>query len=498
MSRSIEYDFCMSQFKPAIAALALLLIITLGWTGWHCLNRPHQMMHFQLAAATTAPAKTINVKDKMLHPYWGNCNKCHVTIGAGKPISKVMAAASISIKQTMPHDYWGNCLLCHKVTNGFQAPQRPLARAPAKAAALNQITAQTLGLKLQSVTAAVMQKFGLANEDGVLVLEVAPNSIAYKSGLRPGDEILRAGNVRLDTVNDFERAVNSAKPGSAVKMSLYRGPRTRNVYLQLPKNLVLAAAQTPMTQNQVETMAEQFGVPKTQQAVQQALQQQNQGRAAAAQTPMTQNQVETLAEQFGVPKTQQAVQQALQRQNQGRAAAVLNYGKVAVASTGPGLGYPVSRQFGLSPYFIVYDPAQNNYRVAANPNANDLGGHGIQTGQYMVDLGVSNVVAGSFEPDAVRTLQTMRVNAYAGVTGSVQNALNAYVYHQLAPMHTNPIPQTAVAGVYPYQPYAGGNQNVYGGSPNVYGGGPNLYGGSPNLYGGSPNLYGGSPGVVVY
>ncbi len=434
MSRSIEYDFCMSQFKPAIAVLALLLIITLGWTGWHCLNRPHQMMHFQLVAATTAPAKTINVKDKMLHPYWGNCNKCHVTTGAGKPVSQVMAAAPISIKQTMPHEYWGNCLLCHKVTNGFKAPQTPLARAPAKAAALNQITAQTLGLKLQSVTAAVMQKFGLANEDGVLVLEVAPNSIAYKSGLRPGDEILRAGNVRLDTVNDFERVVNSAKPGSAVKMSLYRGPRTRNVYLQLPKNLVLAAAQTPMTQNRVET----------------------------------------LAEQLGVPKTQQAVQQALQQQNQGRAAAVLNYGKVAVASTGPGLGYPVSRQFGLSPYFIVYDPAQNNYRVAANPNANDLGGQGIQTGQYMVDLGVSNVVAGSFEPDAVRTLYTMRVNAYAGVTGSVQNALNAYVYHQLAPMNTNPIPQTAVAGVYPYQPYAGGSPNVYGGSPNVYGGGPGV------------------------
>ena len=427
MSRSIEYEFCMSQFKPAVVALVLLSVITLGWTGWHCLNHPHQMMHFQLAAAT-------------------------------------------------------------------------------KAAALNQTTAQTLGLKLKAVTAAVMQKFGLANEDGVLVLEVAPNSIAYRAGLRPGDEILRAGNVRLDTVNDFERTVNSYKPGSTVKMSLYRRPRTRNLYLQLPKNLAQALAPTPMTQNQIETMAEQLGVPKTQQAVQQALRRQSQGRAVAvqtpltqnqietiaeqlgvsktqqavqqalqqqnqaqtaAQTPMTQNQVETMAEQLGVPKTQQAVQQALRRQNQGRAAAVLNYGKVAVASTGPGLGYPVSRQFGLSPYFIVYDPAQNSYSVVSNPNAKDLGGQGIQTGQNMVDLGVSNVVAGNFEPNAVRTLHTMRVNAYAGVTGSVQNALNAYAYHQLVPTNTNPIPRTIAAGTYQYQPYVGGNQNLYSGSPGM-------------------------------
>ena len=425
MSRSIEYDFCMSQFKPAIAVLALLLVIVLGWSGWHCLNRPHQMSHFRLAAAKTAPAKTINVKDKMLHPYWGNCNQCHVTTGAGKPISQVMAAAPISIKQKMLHKYWGNCLLCHKVTDGFRTPARPGAKALAKAA-LNQMTARTLGLKLQSVTAAVMQKFGLANEDGVLVLEVAPNSIGYRAGLKPGDEILRAGNVRLDTVNDFERVINSYTSGSTVKMSLYRGTRTRNLYLRLSENPVQAAARTPMTQNQVETRAEQLGVPKTQQAVQQALQQQNQGRAAA-----------------------------------------LNYGKVAVASTGPSLGYQVSRQFGTSPYFVVYNPAQNNYSVVANPNANDLGGHGIQTGQYMVDLGVSNVVAGSFEPDAVRTLHTLRVNAYAGVTGSVQSALNAFVDHQLVPTNTNPIPQTAVAGAYPYQPYAGGNQNVFGGSPGV-------------------------------
>ena len=411
----------MSQFKPAVTGLALLLVIVLGWSTWHH-YKPRRRIHFQLVAANKAPAKTINVKDKMLHPYWGNCDQCHVTRNAGKPISQVMAAAPISIKQKMLHEYWGNCLLCHKVTDGFKLQNNPVNKALAKAA-LNQISAQTLGLKLKSVTGAVMQKFGLANEDGVLVLEVASNSIAYRAGLRQGDEILRVGKVRLDTVNDFEMAVNSYTPGSTVKMNLYRGPRTKNIFLQIPENIALAAAQTPMTRNQVETRAEQFGVPKTGQAVQQVLQQQNQGRAAA-----------------------------------------LNYGKVAVASTGPGLGYQVSRQFGRSPYFIIYDPAQNSYSVVSNPNANDLGGHGIQTGQYMVDLGVSNVVAGRFGANAARTLNTLRVNAYAGVTGSVQSALNAYVYRQLVLTNTNPIPQTAVAGAYPYQPYAGGNQNVFGGN----------------------------------
>ena len=193
-----------------------------------------------------------------------------------------------------------------------------------------------------------------------------------------------------------------------------------------------------MTQNRIETLAEQLGVPKTQQDVTRALQRQKQAQAAAV--PMTQNQVETLAEQLGVPKTQQDVTRALQRQKQTQAAAAaaaINNGKVAVGAVGPGLNYSVSSRFGTSPYFVIFDPTLNSYRTVANPNANDTMGSGVQTGQYMVDLGVGNVVAGGIEPEALHTLNTLRLNAYSGVTGTVRDVLTAYVNGGLAPTRTN-------------------------------------------------------------
>ena len=491
MKSKTEYEFCMSQFRPAIIVIALLVVVVIGWMVRDCMNRRHPL-EYSLIAATTPMGPPIRVKDKALHPYWGNCSKCHQTIDAGKPVSKVMAGPPISIKQKMTHADWGNCLMCHQVTDGIQPSTTQ--QATAKAAAANQFSAQTLGLKTQTVTAAMMKQLGLPNEDGALVLEVAPNSIGANAGMLQGDEIIRVGKARIETVGNLDAAIAGYKPGETVQLKIYRGNKTRNIYAALPDKLLPAAATAPMTQNQVETLAEQLGVPKTQQAVTQALQQQQaktaaatapmtqnqvetlaeqlgvpktqqavtqalqrqQGKAvaSAAAPPMTQNQIETLAEQLGVPKTQQAVTQALQKQNQAKtAAANIYYGKVAIASTGPGLGYSVSQQFGSSPYFIVMDPAANSYSVATNPNTNRTG-QDMQTGQYMVDLGVSNVVAGGFTSNAMQTLQNLRVNVYPGVTGTVQDVISAYIAGNLVTANTAP------TAIYPGGSQITGNGNL--------------------------------------
>jgi len=391
--KNVEHTFCMTQFKPAIAGLAVLIVVVIGWTGWHCSREQGMRGNISLAAVTQPTAPPIAVKDKMLHPYWGNCNKCHVTTGAGRPISKVMAAAPISIKNKMTHQYWGNCLLCHKVVDGFQ-PGRMHRRA--MAAAANMLNARSIGLKVKAVTGAVMRKFGLSNEDGLLVLEVAPGSAAAQAGLMDGDEILRAGKTRLDTTNDFDAALNRVKPGKEIKLNIYRGKQQRNLFLRIPKGLARAAATTPMTQNQIET----------------------------------------LAEQLGVPKTQQDVTRALRRQKQARVAANVSTGKVVVASSGPGLDYPVAGRFGASPYLILYDSSVNSYRVAANPNVNDATGRGVQTGQYAVDMGAGSVIAGSFSQNALHTLDSLRVNTYGSFVGSVRDALAGYVAGSLMPTHT--------------------------------------------------------------
>ena len=560
--KDIEPQFCMKYFRAGIAGLMILIVIVVGWSAWHCGGGPRRELEIALAAAAQPTAPPIDVKDKMLHPYWGNCDKCHVTTGAGKPVSQVMTGPPVAVTAQMTHEYWGNCRLCHKVTGGVQ-PTGNTGQATARAAGFNKLTAQSLGLKVQTVTTAMKQQFGMISEDGVVVLDVQPNSIVFQAGMQKGDEILRINKTRTESVNRFESAVADLKPGSEALVSIYRGKR-RNLFMQIPESLPagfadntaaglspgtnLAAATLPpmtqnqietmaeqlgvpktlqsvtralqrnspggvsqaaavppmsqnrietmaeklgvpktqqsvaqalqrnskagtnptapapaMTQNQIETTAEQLGVPKTQQAVAQALQRNstaNRNQVVPVAAPMTQNQIETLAEQLGVPKTQQAVAQALQRQNPDNARLAmgnLNFGKVAIASMGPGLNSQISTNFGASPFFIVFDPAQNTYSSVPNPNLRSLAAQDAVTGQYMVDLGVSNVIAGTFNPDAVNTLKTLRVTIYPGVTGSVGGALSAYSVRQLSPMNPNPSLQLGGPTRTPFS--VGGNRN---------------------------------------
>jgi predicted Fe-Mo cluster-binding NifX family protein len=485
------YAFCMSEFKTAIGALSILIAVVLSWSTYHCYHdRKSRDLSLVLTAAVKPPAGNILVKAKMRHPYWGNCNKCHITTNVpASPVSKVFAGPPVTVDAPMTHEYWGNCNLCHIVTGGFQlpaAPQTPAAPRPravnrggagagaARVAAAAAVpgpipagmtaaphadwgscktchkilpaggkggaqpvafntTASGLGLRLQGVTADLMVQLGLPNEDGALVLEVTPGSPADKAGFMKGDEIMRAGTIRVETLSDFARALAGANAGSTLKINIYRGKRSRNLFLNMPGNAQqAAAATTPMTQNQIETQAEQLGVPKTQQAVQQALRQQ--GRLVAAAAPMTQNQIETQAEQLGVPKTQQAVQQALRQQRNTAPVAQMNYGKVVVAAMGTDLNSTVATSFSKSPYYIIYDPVQNIAKTLANPNYNDLTGSSVQSAQYMVDLGASNVIAGNISAQAAQNLSSLRLNAYSGISGQVGQALNLYRSGQLHPV----------------------------------------------------------------
>ena len=621
--KKFESNFCMSEFKLAIGILALLVVFVIAWSTWSLRNGRHFGRHgFRLSAATTKPpAGPIRVNDKMLHPYWGNCNQCHITTDTPtKSVSNVFAGPPISIKIPQPHDYWGNCNLCHQVTDGFQpvtkgkavlaaaatpagAPPPIAANAklthadwgpcsnchtitPALAAAVTaagapppiaanaklthadwgpcsnchtitpagaaaqpvafeQLSAASLGLKLQAVTASQMQQLGLISEDGLLVLAVTPGSIADQAGLQVGDEMIRIDKKRLEKISDFVAALAEAKPGKDLQVNLYRGRSSRNLFLMIPKNLPanikVAAAAVPLTQNQIETMAEQLGVPKTAQAVQQALAAQQNAKVVAAAVPLTQNQIETMAEQLGVPKTAQAVQQALAAQKNAKVVAAAvpltqnqietqaeqlgvpktaqavqqalaaqqnakvvatapivmgmgigsgtnsqmqlinnptfpigigsgannqmqminnptfpigigsgannqmqlintpTQGLVAVAVNHASLNSAVHTQFGSSPYFILFDRTQNTYRIVGNPNFNDANGQDVQTAQYLGDLGVQNVIAGTLTAASFRTLASLRITPYTGVTGTASSVLAMFNAGKMLPTAQPPV-----------------------------------------------------------
>jgi len=418
---------------------------------------------------------------------------CHITIDVPpNPVSNVFAGPPITVSQPMTHEYWGNCNLCHKVTGGFQPPagnnrlaaaqagpppiapgatpthpdwgpcqnchqvtKAPAAKPGAQPAAFTALTAASLGLKLQTVTGAQMKQLGLANEDGVLVLEVAPGSLAARAGILAGDELIRVNKSRLDTVADFEAAVATAKAGQILKINLFRGTKSRNIRLALPE----IEGQPAAFANRPEIEARPEGAPPLgpppspapwqQPAVgwqQQAIPQQpSWGWAQQAAPPQPSLGWQQPPAPLYAQPTSPWQQSPYPVRSLPTPAAILQPGKVAVAAMGPDIYSRVAPEFGANPYFIVYDPQQNSYQSVVNPNFNDLTGRDMQSAQYLIDIGAGNVIAGSFSATGNNTLHNLRLNIYPGVAGTVIEAVSMYRAGQLragaAISPTAPLPQ---------------------------------------------------------
>lgn len=400
--KQTEREFCMREFRPAIAVMAVLVLIIIGWTLWKECPGSFVSSHAhqgQGPGAMTAAAKKpmtppIDVNAPQPHNYYGTCNKCHVTTGAGKPVSKVMASVPISINQKMPHEYWGNCMLCHKVVDGFQANGKFLVPKPtpgrgqaqrggnAAVAGWTWMTPQSIGVTVEPVTQAMMDKFKLLEDNALLVVDVVPGSVADMAGLKLGDEITHVNRVSTKTVADFESGLNNSKPGDNVRFRIIRGRATRNLTVRLPDTLP-------------------SGTAPIQAAMQQPMQQ---AAPAAAQQP---------------------VRQSVQQPNTGN-------GLLVIAAAGPNLTDAVALDFESAPYYVLVDLGRRAFRADVNPNAGRTG-HGVQSGQLMANWGVGGVVAGQFSQGAGATLSGLRIGQYPGVTGSVQDALSAFQAGALAP-----------------------------------------------------------------
>jgi len=100
--------------------------------------------------------------------------------------------------------------------------------------------------------------------------------------------------------------------------------------------------------------------------------------------------------------------------------------KICITSEGKTLDAKVDSRFGRCQYFIFFDTETQNFQVQENPNAQFQGGAGIQSGQLMASNGIKAVITGNVGPNAFQTLNAGGIDIYTGVSGSVQEAIEAY------------------------------------------------------------------------
>ncbi len=79
-----------------------------------------------------------------------------------------------------------------------------------------------LGVQIQPVTTEIADSLSLGAAKGALVASVEPDSAALKAGIQSGDVIRSVDGKAIATVKDLTRTIAAARPGSTVKIGLWR------------------------------------------------------------------------------------------------------------------------------------------------------------------------------------------------------------------------------------------------------------------------------------
>jgi len=100
--------------------------------------------------------------------------------------------------------------------------------------------------------------------------------------------------------------------------------------------------------------------------------------------------------------------------------------RIAVSATGPSLDAEVDPRFGRCQYFIIVDPDTMQFEAMENSNATQAGGAGISTGQMIASKEVQVVLTGNCGPNAYQVLSAASIQVITGVSGKIQDAIQAY------------------------------------------------------------------------
>lgn len=93
-----------------------------------------------------------------------------------------------------------------------------------------------LGVAVQGMNAQLAEAFGVERTNGVVVLDVEPDSPASEAGLRDGDIITRVGGKEIRKVSDYHSRTAVIFVGDEVEMELLRDGRKREVTLEIGDN----------------------------------------------------------------------------------------------------------------------------------------------------------------------------------------------------------------------------------------------------------------------
>ena len=106
--------------------------------------------------------------------------------------------------------------------------------------------------------------------------------------------------------------------------------------------------------------------------------------------------------------------------------------KIAVTSKGTGLDSDVDPRFGRAAYILIVDSDTLEFEVIDNKeNINALKGAGIQAASSVANKGAEVLLTGYCGPNAFKALNAGNIGVANDASGSVRDAVNAYINGKL-------------------------------------------------------------------
>ncbi|NMG42603.1 Do family serine endopeptidase [Aromatoleum toluvorans] len=102
-----------------------------------------------------------------------------------------------------------------------------------------------LGVTIQGLDRELAQSFGLSEPRGALISNVEPDSAGDKAGLKAGDVVLGVDGTSVGDSADLPRIIGDKRPGTTVKLEIWRDGKSRTVSATLGEMGSETLAETP-------------------------------------------------------------------------------------------------------------------------------------------------------------------------------------------------------------------------------------------------------------
>ena len=128
---------------------------------------------------------------------------------------------------------------------GFAIPSNMAKQVIEHLLAKGRVARGWLGVGIQPLTADLAKKFGVAENEGVLVNEVFANDPAAAAGIKPGDIIVRIDGHVVDSPNKLSRLIGTLAPGATSKIEVVRDLTRMMLEIRLSERRETAVPASP-------------------------------------------------------------------------------------------------------------------------------------------------------------------------------------------------------------------------------------------------------------